>query len=386
MKKFYFLLAIYTLLAISSKAQIAEGTSLYTGFRASRILQSYPQQQFPAAQYWNATGKTIAAKFSAASPAGIWIVSTYWENGNIGMNFPSGGLSIPYINFGGTDQNESFLKYFDTSGIKVWLQVEPGAASIDTLISIVLNRYKHHPCVLGFGIDVEWYQANLYPNDGKKVTDTEAMRWEQKVKAVDTNYTLFLKHYGQSWMPPTYRGKILFVDDSQQFTSLNQMVTEFKSWAAKFAPAQAAFQFGYPADSIWWRQYPDPMKTLGSSLLANITNCAGLFWVDFTITKVFPLTSVSRSSRKAEGFRLEQNFPNPFNPSTKISYTLPENTKVLLRVFDAMGSQVATLVNLDQARGSYSIDFTPESLPSGVYFYILKGERLFEVKSMILLK
>lgn len=386
MKNFNFYLAVFILLAIPNNAQIVEGNSLFTGFRASRILQSYPQQQFPAAQYWNATGKTIAAKFSASTPAGIWIVSTYWENGNIGLNFPAGGLSIPYINFSGTDQNESFLKYFDTSGIKVWLQVEPGAASMDTLIYIVLHRYNHHPCVKGFGVDVEWYQANLYPNAGKKVTDAEAMRWEQKVKSVDTNYTLFLKHYGQAWMPPTYRGKLLFVDDSQQFTSLSQMVNEFKSWAAKFAPAQTAFQFGYPADSIWWRQYPDPMKTIGSSLLTSITNCAGLFWVDFTLTKVFPLTEILRDEPKAENFELEQNFPNPFNPSTRIEYNLEKNTKVLLRIFDALGCQIATLVDEEQLKGTHTIDFSAGSLSAGVYYYVITSENLYAVKSMIILK
>ena len=355
------------------------------GFRASRILSSYPNNQFPSANYWVFAGNWMASKFNLASPASIWIVSLYISNGVTQLNFPSPGGSYPYINFITTDQNESYLTKFDQEGLKVWLQVEPGAANIDTLIYLVLNRYKHHPCVVGFGIDVEWYLTNQYPG-GKKVTNEEAQRWEQKVKAINPTYTLFLKHYSQSWMPTNYRGQIFFVDDSQDFNfssnPFQAMINEFKSWGQKFYPNKVGFQYGYKADSTWWKQLPDPAGTIGNALIANIPNCYGLFWVDFTINQVFPVSVVNENIPKDLSFQLYQNYPNPFNPSTKISFTIPAPLslgvrQVSLKVYDILGNEVATLVDEYKEAGTYEIEFNPVetrrgvSLPSGIYFYQL---------------
>lgn len=374
-------------------AQTQAGTPSYAGFRASRILNSYPNRVFPTPQYWSSTAKQIAQKFPGSQPAGIWIVSLYIDNGITQCNFPSGGISLPNVNFISTDQNETYLKHFDTTGIKVWLQIEPGNAEIDTLISIVLNRYKHHPSVIGFGIDVEWYRNNA------KVPDSLAQRWDEKVRAIDSSYTLFLKHYAQSWMPPKYRGKILFVDDSQNFNfaqnPFNAMVSEFKSWAGKFSPNASAFQFGYTADSVWWKNFSDPMKTIGDALSANISTLSALFWVDFTIIKVFPPTAVRRENTVPVIFSLEQNFPNPFNPATTIQYSLSRNSRsdgsekripVTLTVYNSLGQKAAELVNEMQEEGTYSVSFNASSLPSGMYFYRLEAGRNSETKKLLFIK
>jgi hypothetical protein len=94
-------------------------------------------------------------------------------------------------------------------------------------------------------------------------------------------------------MPPLYRGSILFIDDSQQFSSLNEMVNEFSDWGSWFSPNSVAFQFGYQPDSSWWHQYKDPAKTIGDAILATIPNTEGLFWVDFTITQIFSIPEFS---------------------------------------------------------------------------------------------
>lgn len=85
-------------------------------------------------------------------------------------------------------------------------------------------------------------------------------------------------------------------------------------------------------------------------------------------------------------YTLNQNYPNPFNPSTRIKYSIPENTKVTLRVFNILGQQVAELVNQEQARGNYVALFEGDRLASGVYFYRLETRNFIETKKMLLLK
>ncbi|MCB9358150.1 MAG: T9SS type A sorting domain-containing protein [Calditrichaeota bacterium] len=85
-------------------------------------------------------------------------------------------------------------------------------------------------------------------------------------------------------------------------------------------------------------------------------------------------------------FALHQNFPNPFNPSTQISYDLADATNVNLAVFDLLGRQVATLVNGAQNAGRYTVNFDASSLPSGMYFYRLETKNFTDMKKMMLLK
>jgi hypothetical protein len=82
--------------------------------------------------------------------------------------------------------------------------------------------------------------------------------------------------------------------------------------------------------------------------------------------------------------KLYQNFPNPFNPLTRISYILPQSNHVHLTIYDLMGRKIQTMVNEYQAVGSYSVDFDASHLSSGIYFYQLKvGNNFVATKKMI---
>lgn len=94
---------------------------------------------------------------------------------------------------------------------------------------------------------------------------------------------------------------------------------------------------------------------------------------------------------------LSQNYPNPFNPTTKIKYSIPQETRhassllVSLKVYDVLGREVATLVNEEKQPGNYEVTFNTEtrrgeSLPSGVYFYRIAAGNFTQTKKLILLK
>ena len=91
-------------------------------------------------------------------------------------------------------------------------------------------------------------------------------------------------------------------------------------------------------------------------------------------------------------YTLLQNFPNPFNPMTTISYSLPEESNVTIKIFNTLGNEVGTIVNERQNTGSYNVSYNAMSLSSGVYFYrieaySLKDSRVFiETKKMSVIK
>jgi len=91
-------------------------------------------------------------------------------------------------------------------------------------------------------------------------------------------------------------------------------------------------------------------------------------------------------------FSLSQNYPNPFNPETRIQYSVVNAQHVVLKVFDVLGNEVATLVNEEQPEGSYQVTFNPQlttnhqQLTSGIYFYQLRAGDFVQTKKMILLR
>lgn len=109
----------------------------------------------------------------------------------------------------------------------------------------------------------------------------------------------------------------------------------------------------------------------------------------FGITRSKYLTDVNNPATSLPtSFTLEQNYPNPFNPSTNIEYSVVETQHVILKVYDILGNEVATLVNDIQSPGDYKVSFNSDRnhLSSGIYFYQLRAGDFVQTKKMILLR
>jgi hypothetical protein len=388
MKKPVFILFILCMgfFTYAQNLSVTDGDSIYTGFRASRLYHIYPDHEFPPKEYWLKVGNEMTAKFRHARPAGIWIVGLYQDNGTVALGFPSPGGNYDKITFAATDQNEEYLSYFDENNLKVWLQVEPGSADIDTLIHLVMERYGQHPSVIGFGIDIEWYKADIY-DEGAHVSNEEAEHWENVLHEMDSAWSLFIKHYNTRWMPPDYRGNIFFVDDSQDFNwdsnHLQLMVDEYQNWGATFSPNASGFQFGYPADRNWWSAYNDPPQTIGQALLDNIPECKGIFWVDFTVTEIFPL-GISEHASQNSNLKMLAVLPNPVTDRSKIRFKLEKRATVSVTITDVSGRTVLLLPGKEFSQGEHRIGFQSLSLNPGIYLLTMQaGNELLSTKFMV---
>jgi photosystem II stability/assembly factor-like uncharacterized protein len=116
-----------------------------------------------------------------------------------------------------------------------------------------------------------------------------------------------------------------------------------------------------------------------------------------------PITKVGESSDNMIDFKLYQNYPNPFNPSTHIGFRIADRGFVILKVYDLLGNEVATLVNEEKPAGEYEVEFSAiggslpagrhgasggnaSQLSSGIYFYQLKSGSFVETKKMLMIK
>jgi hypothetical protein len=132
---------------------------------------------------------------------------------------------------------------------------------------------------------------------------------------------------------------------------------------------------------------PNPVATLITIHISNGTGFAnvGSFALIDQLSFTDP-SAVEQINGLPSDFSLSQNYPNPFNPSTKIEYSIPEQSLVQLKVYDILGNEVVTLVNEEQSAGTYRVDFSSENFSSGLYIAKLTTGNLTKTIKMTLMK
>ena len=138
---------------------------------------------------------------------------------------------------------------------------------------------------------------------------------------------------------------------------------------------------GYQGDNI-------SIASVGSTLIPLwMDNSSGLYQVWTARVPISSLVSVKAPKQIPAEFRLEQNFPNPFNPSTTIIYHIPEQSFVSLTLYDVLGNKIETLVQREQSAGEHYVNFSAQNvLSSGVYFYRLDAGKYSAYKKLMILK
>lgn len=230
------------------------------------------------------------------------------------------------------------------------------------------------------GIPDEWEQENGLdpnnPNDGKQINSSGYSNLESYIHSISG--------YDNFTPAPGLTQAISPVDES------GVPVRPVFTWeqAARAASYQLQISTSVSggvvldttaADTVY--QYPDDIKALEGDQTyfwrvrgLNSEGDGGV-WTDYKyfVTETSTAIGSGTPGDIPSKFVLQHNYPNPFNPTTEISYGLPAKAHVDLRVYNLTGQQVAQLVNKVQSAGYHSVTFNSESLASGVYIYQLKG-------------
>jgi hypothetical protein len=149
-------------------------------------------------------------------------------------------------------------------------------------------------------------------------------------------------------------------------------------------------------DTLWTRNYGGSNDDRGWSVqqtadggyvFAGSTGSFGAGQGDFYLVKTGPeLAAEPVTVSLPVEYTLYPNWPNPFNPSTQIAYSLPKSSRVSLRVFNLLGQEVAALANERQSAGTHTVLFDGLGLASGIYLCRLQAGEFVQTQKMVLLK
>jgi hypothetical protein len=127
--------------------------------------------------------------------------------------------------------------------------------------------------------------------------------------------------------------------------------------------------------------------TVGQAVVGKTTSGSFDVFQGFWTPGMTGPLAVARGAGQATGYDLAQNFPNPFNPSTTIRFSVPERTKVTLRVMNLLGEEVARIIdNESYDAGTWEVPYLAKDIPSGTYVYRLEAGNIVKTRKMVLMK
>lgn len=228
----------------------------------------------------------------------------------------------------------------------------------------------------------------LVPDDWEFVSGTYDSQVGTGSFIIDTNAVPVYGNIDLVLAPPAGMKWIKLLSDAAYTNEAN--VIHEANLILKAGQITGDFNIGYCTT----KNSPDLLASLNTTDEDNSSA-----WADTSMNHkvtVTPAVGVEDESVVPTEYILEQNYPNPFNPSTVISFTLPEESNVVLSVYNSLGQQVATLINGFMSAGKKSVEFDASQLTSGIsskggyasgiYFYKLEAGNFVSTKKMLLVK
>ncbi|MBZ0201854.1 MAG: SBBP repeat-containing protein [Ignavibacteria bacterium] len=291
----------------------------------------------------------------------------------------SGNVYVTGGSFGiGTKDDYATVKY-NSSGVQQWAARYNGSLDSSDAASLVKVDGSGNVYVTGGSV----VNSTTIDYSTIKYNSSGVQQWVSKYNG-PRNYIgrfgfsmLAIDSYGNSYAAAISRGSGVTIG----YATIKYNASGVQQWVQTYyGPGDSAMAFSITVD--------------GSSNVYLTGTSAGIgTGYDFTTIKYSQSIGIQIISTEIpSAFSLQQNYPNPFNPTTKIRFDVPidsrlrGNDNVVLKIYDALGREVAVLVNENLKPGTYEADWNASSFPSGVYFYTLKTDGFTETKKMILIK
>ncbi len=336
------------------------------------------------------------------------VVRTYLEQNNIAWTIwdYQGGFGLFKKNSNEMFEHDLNISLLEALGFTVPPQTEyirkPDSTNVELYTEYIGTRIEnasYSPAgTLDFFYDVAPYNGN-YCIHWKNALQYQHIAFDFKPNRDFSNlrnsgYVLVCRIKGDV---PTASFDIRFVDSKKdaidrpwrmRYKITNAIVTFNNEWQYLQIPLSNFTEHGAWDSNTWFNPQGlfewtdiDRFEIVAEDM--NLTNIN--LWFD-DILIINPSNLVLDNQVVPSYFYLAQNYPNPFNPTTSISYQLPVSSYTLLKVYDLLGREVATLVDEIQSPGSYTVNWEASSLASGVYFYKLIANKFSITKRMMILK
>ena len=314
-------------------------------------------------------------------PAGneVWVKQYIVNSSNIGNvvicdnagNIYVGGKSQPV----GGAYDYITIKY-NTAGVIQWSVIYASSANSGSINSIAVGKTSGNVYVTGNSPNSGASAYNDYCTI--KYNSAGAEQWVQRF---NNSNPLSSNHYAYSMAIDTMEN-VYVTGDSPLGGEGSDIVT---------------IKYNTGGTQQWMARYNGPVNQadVGNNLKVDAAGnvyVAGYSYgsstnTDLVTIKYSQSTAVNPiSSIVPDKYSLSQNFPNPFNPSTKINFEIPTSGNAVLKIFNSLGKEVSTIVNERLIAGKYSVTFNAAALSSGIYFYTLQAGEFVETKKMLLIK
>lgn len=260
-----------------------------------------------------------------------------------------------------------------------------------TMKKIVYDEFKGTRFKTNFLKDSIVYESLALTN-GMKMIGTPSMRIDYVSTAAVSQFNFQIFEVSSSGVAK-FVTSVNYTDRNNTANVRKQVTIPGNSHAHIFSPGSKIRIIMTNLDQRW--NYPFlATNPYVLPVMTNFTNKLYLSansYIDFPIIStgaMNPFAQINEGEEEADKFVLKQNYPNPYNPVTNISFVLPENFSgnVTLKVYDLSGRLVKSVLNDNMNGGNYSVTFDGSQLSSGVYFYTLNAGNFSDVKRMILLK
>ncbi len=224
---------------------------------------------------------------------------------------------------------------------------------------------------------------------------TGIFEWIYKItKDKDSVFIFPAQHNDLEYVFPLEKGKEWIIESYGEDRSVGYVYDTYK--VVVFGDSVDTYSVAYlvtTEDTITWpgNYQPQPVRIMAKGFgvieeyeETTFKKLVGAVINGKTYGKIVSVETENNSLPSR--IKLYQNYPNPFNPETAISFQLSSLSFVILKVFDVLGSEVATLVNEEKPQGNYTVSFNANKLSSGIYFYTIRAGKFHRTKKMVLLR